>query len=211
MAKIQDLFDAGRGKLGNLVVYKMKGQSIIRTKPEHYHDRKSPAQLAQRQRMKVVNEFLHPFLDLIRLTFPPQKVGRTARSEAQSYIMRNALAGEYPNSYVDKSRALLSHGPLPVPVSATVASGPDGLLIEWENDAEATRRHPNNTLVVMAVQEESNHGTYNFTDVKRTEGRYTWKPSLSAGPVAVWIAFRNQEQTEMSNSVFAGNCETEKL
>ncbi len=47
MANIQNLFDAGQGKSGNLVVYNMNGQSILRTKPEHYSDRKTPAQLAQ--------------------------------------------------------------------------------------------------------------------------------------------------------------------
>ncbi len=202
MAKIQDLFDAGRGKLGNLVVYKMNGQSIIRTKPEHYSDRKSPAQLAQRQRMKVVNEFLSPFLELIRLTFPPQKVGRTARSEAQSYIMRNTLAGEYPNIYVDKSRALLSRGPLPVPVHASVTSGPDGLLIEWENGAEAAGSRTGDTLVVMVLQAETGQATYRFTDTRRSEGRYMWTPALPQGTTDVWLAFRNREQTEMSNSMY---------
>ncbi len=186
------------------MVCKMNGRSIIRTKPEHYCDRKSPDQPAQRQRMKVVNEFKSPFLELIRLTFPPQKAGRTARSKAQSYSMRNAVAGEYPDIYADKSRALLSRGPLPVPMDATVTSGPDGLLIEWVNDANTATNHRFGTLMVMAVTKGSDPCKYSFTRVKRTEGRYAWKLSLSAGPASVWIAFRNQEQTEMSDSIHLG-------
>ena len=202
MAKIEDLFDAGRGKLGNLVVYKMNGMGIVRTKPKHFRDQKSPAQLAQRQRLQVVNEFMRPFLKLIRITFVPETAGRTARAEAQSYIMRNALAGEYPNIYVENSLALLSRGPLPVPVSATVTAQAEGLLIEWENDAEAARRHPHDTLVVMAFSAESGSADYGFTEVRRSDGRYTWKPALPEGNVDVWIAFRNQEQTEVSDSIW---------
>ena len=207
MAKIDDLFDAGRGKLGNLVVYRMNGMGIVRTKPKHIRDSKSPAQMAQRQRLQVVNDFMRPFLKLFRITFVPETAGRTARAEAQSYIMRNVLAGEYPNIYVDKSKALLSHGPLPVPVSATVTAQPEGLLIEWENDADAIRLHPNDTLVVMALSADGSTADYSFTQVKRTEGRYTWKPALPDGAVEIWIAFRNREQTKMSDSVYAGEAE----
>jgi hypothetical protein len=104
MAIIDNLFDAGRGRLGNMVVYKMNGMNIIRTKPERYRDSKSPAQLAQRQRLQAVNEFLNPFSKLLKLTFPAEKPGQTARSEAQSYNMRNALAGEYPGIYVIRAK-----------------------------------------------------------------------------------------------------------
>ena len=204
MATIDNLFDSGRGRLGNLVFYRMNGMNIVRTKPAHFHDSKSPAQLAQRQRMKVVNDFLKPFLQLIRITFPPQKAGRTARSESQSYIMRHALAGEYPGMYVDKSKALLSRGPLPVPVSAKVTAHPDGVLIEWENGSEAAGPRVHDTLLVVAQDAKTGSANYRFTEARRADGRYVWKPVPASGQVAVWIAFRNQAQTEMSDSLYVG-------
>ncbi len=204
MAVIDNIFDSGRGRLGNLVVYKMNGLGIIRTKPGHYRDRKSSAQLAQRQRLQVVNGFLKPFSKLLRITFPAATPGRTARTEAYSYIMRNALAGEYPDIYVDKSKALLSRGPLPVPESAMVTAGPDGLLIEWKNDSEAEGNRSHDTLVVMALSEETGRADYRFTDTRRSAESYVWKPALPEGTCDVWIAFRNPEQTEMCNSMWAG-------
>lgn len=202
MAKIDNLFDSGQGRLGNLVVYKMNGMGIIRTKPEHYSDRKSPAQLAQRQRLQAVNNFLSPFLKLIRITFPPQRVGRTARAEAQSYIMRNALAGEYPNIYVDKNKALLSRGPLPLPVSARVSARPEGLLVEWESDAEALRQNAHDTLLVIALSAETGSADYRFAGVTRSDGRYVWKPALPEGNYDVWIAFRDRQETKLSDSMY---------
>src|SRR5690554_731708 len=205
MAIIDNLFDSGRGRLGNLVVYKMNGMGIIRSKPQHYHDRKSPAQLTQRQRLQAVNNFLNPFSGFLKLTFSVEKPGRTARSEAQSYNMHNALSGAYPDIHIDKSKALLSRGSLPVPVSTTVTAQPEGLLIEWENEPEDARRNPNDTLVVMAWSEKQGSADFRFTDTRRSEGRYTWKHALPDGSVDVWIAFRNQGQTAMSNSLYVGN------
>ena len=205
MATIDNLFESGRGRLGNLVVYKMNGQNIVRTKPAHYSDRKSPAQLAQRQRMQVVNEFTKPFLQLLRVTFPPQRKGRTARSEAQSYIMRDALAGEYPNIYVDKSRALLSSGPLPLPSGAWAELHPEGLLIHWENGEEAAGNAARDTLVVMGLSDQDGQSAYTFTGVRRSEGEYVWKTTLPVRQGAlphVWIAFRNSPQTQFSDSMY---------
>jgi hypothetical protein len=205
MAKIDNLFDTGRGTLANLVYYKLNGIGIVRSKPGHFKDAKSPAQLAQRQRLQVVNDFLRPFLKLIRISFIPEIAGRTARSEAQSYIMRNALAGEYPDIFVDKSKVLLSRGPLPLPESATVTAQPEGLLIKWQNGPEAESRHKNDTLVVMALWANAGSGDYQFTGVSRSDSQYLWKPALHKGNDAVpdvWIAFRNIGQTEMSDSMW---------
>jgi hypothetical protein len=208
MATINHLFDSGQGKLGNLVLYKVGGQGRVRTRADHFHDRRSPAQLAQRQRMQVVNSFLKPFRDLIRITFAAEAVGRSAVHEARAYHMRNALTGEYPDITVEKSRALLSRGPLPVPVGAKVSVQEEGLLIEWENDPVAGRQHPHDTLVVMALWAEKGYADYSFTGVRRSEGRYVWETALTSGNgnlPDVWIAFRNRQETEMSDSLYTGS------
>ncbi len=205
MARIDNLFDVGQGKLGNLVFYKMNGKGIVRSKPEHYSDRKSPAQLAQRQRLQVVNAFLSPFRDLIRITFASEAESRTARAAATSFNMRNALAGEYPDKYVDKSKALLSRGPLPLPLNVSMEAQPDGLHIRWENGQEATGISARDNLVLIALSELDRQSDYKFTEAQRSEGKYVWKttlkPSDGALP-AVWIAFRNRQETQMSDSLF---------
>ena len=202
MATIDHLFDSGRGKLGNLVFYKVGGRGRVRTRPARYRDRKSPAQLAQRQRLQVVLDFLKPFSNLIRITFKEEAVGRSAMQAAQSYLMRNALEGEYPQIYVDKSKALLCRGPLPGPVSATVTARPDGLLVEWENEAQTAARHPHDTLLVMALLTDTGVAAYRFTEARRSDGRYLWTSGWPDGPRDVWIAFRNPGETHMSDSFY---------
>ncbi len=204
MAKIENLFNSGQGGLGNLVFYQMNGKNIVRTKPKRYSDRKSSAQLAQRQRLQVMNGFLNPFRELIRVTFAAEAVGRTALQTAQSYNMQTAFTGEYPHIAVDKSKALLSNGPLPLPKNATVKIHPEGLLINWENEAETKPAAFSDILTVVALFEE-NKGTYNFTETLRSEGKYLWKLSKPVNEDAlpdVWIAFRNRTMTQWSASLY---------
>jgi hypothetical protein len=204
MATIDNLFESGRGKLGNLVFYKVGNQGRVRTRAAHFRDRKSPKQLAQRQRMQVALGFLKPFSNLIRITYAAEAVGRSAMQAAQSYNMRNALAGEYPDIYVDKSKALLRRGPLPLPVSPTLTALTEGLLIEWENGSEATGRHLHDNLVVMVKSPEKENVDFRFTEARRSDSHYMWKPALPEGNVDVWIAFRDPGQTEMSDSMYLG-------
>ena len=54
MAKIGDNFiGAGKGIVGDVVIYTMHGKSFMRAKPSKYTDRKSEAQLPQTQLAKV--------------------------------------------------------------------------------------------------------------------------------------------------------------
>lgn len=209
MSQIDNLFDSGKGKLGNLVFFKRYGKTYVRTKPARYSDRKSPAQLAQRQRMLAVNSFLNQFSGLIRITFATEATGRSALQAAQSFNMRHAHAGEYPNIQIDLDKVLLSTGNLPLPVDVWVSAHPDGWLIEWQNAKETIGERQSDTLVVMGYSESAKTADYKFTEVCRKEGRYVWKPALPLQanelPV-IWIAFRNREQTEMSK-----NCKIAQL
>ncbi|TAJ00329.1 hypothetical protein DMA11_24855, partial [Marinilabiliaceae bacterium JC017] len=70
MARLKNtILDAESGSLGPVVVYSMYGRSYVRSKPSQYRDKKSPAQLAQRQKFQLILNFLRPFKDLIRITF----------------------------------------------------------------------------------------------------------------------------------------------
>src|SRR5690554_1239792 len=85
MARSNNLYENTQGKIGNLIFYQLNGSGYVRTRPSHYKDRKSPAQLEQRQRLSVVTEFLRSFGSLLRITFASEAIGRSAMQEAQSY------------------------------------------------------------------------------------------------------------------------------
>ena len=200
MAIINNFFDGGRGKLGKLVVYKMKGQNIIRTKAEHITDAKTPGQLAQRQRFLVTTEFLSRCTEPIRYTFADETDRRTAYSLALSYNMRNGLSGEYPDIYLDKSKVLLSRGDLPLPAGAHLSVHPDGFTVQWENGPEMIDDRTYDFLVVFTLPAVG-PCDYRFTEIRRSAGQYTWQASSKDPLPDVWIAFRNRKMNEWSNSM----------
>lgn len=205
MARSNNLYESTQGKIGNLVFYQLNGKGYVRMKPIQYKDRKSPAQLAQRQRLSVVTEFLRSFSSLLRITFASEAVGRTAMQAAQSYAMHHALEGSYPDIRVKPENVLLSKGPLPLPVQVTTSKHPEGICIEWENGNENHRTTSSDSLIVLARNAATGHVDYRLTGVRRSEGRYMWKTPLANGTDKlpdVWVAFRNKEETEMSDSLF---------
>lgn len=209
MARIKSLFEHSQGKLGALVFYQVGDEVFVRTRAQQFRDRKSPAQLAQRQRLQVMNSFLKSFRDLLSRTFTAGETGKAGFQAAKSYNMRNALSGEYPHIAVDMGKVLLSRGPLSVPLQATAQAHPEGVLIEWENGFGNGCGAANDALVVVAYFSNSGRSQYRFTETYRSEGRYLWKLPLQDGGDAnpdIWIAFRNPQETLMSNSLYAGSC-----
>lgn len=205
MAKTNNLYESGQGKLGNLIFYQIRGNGYVRTKASHFKDRKSPAQLAQRQRLSVTTEFLRPFSGLFRITFASEAIGHSAMQAAQSFTMRHALGGSYPDIHVEKSKVLLSKGLLPLPVYAKATKLPEGICIEWENGEEVSGKAASDTLIVIARSAATGRVDYRITGIRRSEGRFVWKTVLHENDDAMpdlWIAFRNSKETDLSNSMY---------
>lgn len=200
------LLQEGKGAIAGMVIYTVQGKTYARSLPDQYNDRKSTAQLAQRRRMVLVMDFLKPFKELLRFTFPGEPGKRCGYFAAKSYNLRNGLKGEYPGIQINKQTALLCHGPVPVPIQMEVVRLGDALLFEWDTILSDSAGAPDDTLVVMARQVLSHASDYQFTGVKRQTGRYLWQPDLpvDGGEAKVWVAFRRSDQVVMSDSCFLG-------
>ncbi|TAJ13727.1 hypothetical protein DMA11_07655 [Marinilabiliaceae bacterium JC017] len=201
MARLNNkLLADSSGKLDLLVVYQMFGNTYVRTRPGKYRDRKSPAQLAQRQKMQLVTTFLRPFKELLRITFASEAQGRTAYHAAKSYNLKHGLCGEYPHQAIDSDKALLSYGPLNLPQEIKVTRQSGGLLFEWEKNLGDSAA--SDTLLVMAFNPLTLQMDYRFTGIHRNTGNCLWNTPLSQSgdELEVWLAFRNREETLMSDS-----------
>ena len=109
MAQLHDsLFGSGKGSIGKVVVYSMYGNTYMRSRPSHYNDAKSPSQLSQRDTLKIATRFMDPFKDLFRITYAGEAVGKAPYHAAKSYLMKNALEGDYPDQYINLQEALIS-------------------------------------------------------------------------------------------------------
>ncbi|MBI9069639.1 MAG: hypothetical protein JEZ09_20250 [Salinivirgaceae bacterium] len=190
------------GTLDDLVFYQVDGETYVRTKPVTYNDRQSLAQLAQRQRLKVVNRFLAPFKKVLRQTFQLEASERKAYGNASSYNMKHSLTGTYPHLSIDKTKVRLSMGPIGLPAHVTIKPTDNGFLMEWDTALTNSHSATDDTFLFFATHPYHGYGYYHFTGVRRSQGRFLWDSNLFEGhrKPDVWIAFRNAEETAVSES-----------
>ena len=58
-------------------------------------------------------------------------------------------------------------------------------------------------MLIMLFNHSTGEADYRFTGVRRSEGEYIWNNDISNNlkNMDVWVAFRNTEETKMSDSV----------
>ncbi|MCG8578812.1 MAG: DUF6266 family protein [Bacteroidales bacterium] len=190
-----------RGKVGNAIFYTMYGKNIVRSLPQINKDKKpSLKQQQQRQRMTLVQELLNPLKELIKITFATVAESNAPYHVAKSYNMRHAITGEFPNQEIDWAKVYVSAGSLEKPSECRVQKEDGGLRFNWTN---GEGKH-NDTLVVMAFSPESNSVEYRFTGELRRKGDYFWDMAIQDMPMHVWLAFRSQDETDISDSLYLG-------
>jgi len=192
------------GTVGNLIFYSIGQKQYVRARPISIKDAKSPAQLAQRQRMAVTQEFLQKFKAILRYTFPGEKGKRDGFFAAKSYNLKHGLVGEYPAIAIDIEKALISRGPLPVPEQASYVEEGGFLQIDWQMPADTPETNWNDQLLVVAHHFKTQQLDYLFSGARRKALSFRWKPELNfkAGEISLWLAFRDKEETLMSDSVY---------
>ena len=73
---IVDIKGGYHGQTGDMVFQMQNGQQILRSKPVHYHDRKSEVQLEQRDKMKAVQMLYRRLKPAVKGCFELMKEGQ---------------------------------------------------------------------------------------------------------------------------------------
>jgi len=207
MAKLHDsLFGSGKGSIGKVVVYSMHGKTYIRSRPSHYKDAKTRSQLAQREVMNVVTEYMSPFKELFRITYAGVAVGKAPYHAAKSYLMNHALEGEYPDQRINLKKALISKGPVMLPSEIQITRQQEGLLFTWDTTTDNKYAKTRDTLIVISRAKKNHIVDYQCTGVYRRDGKFLWQSGFQnpSDKFDIWVAFRNYGETELSDSLYLG-------
>jgi hypothetical protein len=201
MAKLKKgiLSTPAEGKIGNLVVYTMNGNTYIRTRPSQYKDKKSTAQLQQRRRFDLVLRFLKPLKDLIRIGFANDAIGRTAFQAAQSYHLKHAINNDDSSICLDYSKTLLCKGAVPLPQVIDVYQKEDRILIKWENSSS----YQNNRDALIVAAYKDGLADFQLTGIIRSKQEFEWKtPLATKKDIHFWLAFRSYKEDDVSDSLY---------
>jgi hypothetical protein len=152
-----------RGKIGRIVVCRWRNKFTARQAPSTFSVSRSPEQLDIRQKMGKVSNFLKMFSAEIKIGWSSGSRQKTPFGDAVSYHMRHAVAGGYPDYYIDfqkvipsRGRGIIDGGFRPMALPAADCSVKVSWIISNSTD-EITR--PEDHLVLIFFDEHLKEGS----------------------------------------------------
>jgi hypothetical protein len=131
MARVKDgINGVVNGIAGNSVFYTMHGKNYVRSRPAvNKRHKPSLKQQHQQQRMALVQLFLQPFIELLKLSFASVTEANPTYHVPKSYNLLHAIKGDtYPDQEIDLSKTYLSAGSLDLLATCSVKRN-DGALL----------------------------------------------------------------------------------
>lgn len=205
------------GKISNIVGYERKGVAVIRTKKKKTRKKavRSNAQKAVNLRFKMVKYFVSDVNEFINVGYAPDVSGTTRIPEngATSYLLQEAIIGQYPDQKLDYSRVLVSRGKLSAPVNPTVKLEGDTLKFTWEVDPNCDYQLKRDQVMLLAYMPENRNADYLLSGARRNEGTEELKVKIRRKRhgdlpkdkyIETYIAFISDDRKQISDSVYVG-------
>jgi len=203
----QGILGGFSGKVGTVIGGNWKGIDYMRGKAASVSNPKTEAQLDQRARFGAALKFLQPLTSFIRVGFKNYAVKMTAFNSAMSYNLNNALAGGYPDYFIDYASALVSRGVLPGALNPLVQTSTPGQVdFAWQDNSQDANASANDKVLLVVFNPAKQLAiTIVGGNDRAAVGQTVAVPSSFAGDqVECFIAFQNLNQSVLSNSVYAG-------
>lgn len=192
------------GTAGNVCGYMRNGKNFIRSRRSKSLIPMTPKRLAQQQKIKVCNEFTKPFCGsgFFNRTFPAYGHSGTGFNRVTSAIMNLAIAGDYPNIFINYKKVLISKGPLPEPENANVVRTGEGqLLFGWEDNSNEGTAQPDDKVVLVAFFPELKQAIYTIGNSSRKDGQAVLDIAVMKNvPLQTWIGFLSADEKNASCS-----------
>jgi hypothetical protein len=198
------------GKVGPVVFSTWNGVDYVRAMPRFKKNRQlSEKQIAQLAKFKLVGDFVKTMADLFAITFKDFKGGMTGSNSAFAQVMNNAVTGIYPNFQLDYSKALISHGRLPIGNTTPIAVDPAGLLnFQWTDDSVGGlgSAKGDDKAILVAWCEEMGRCIYSIGPAVRSATQATLAlQSFKGKTVHSWLAFISADGKKTSPSAYMGS------
>ncbi|TCC99859.1 DUF6266 family protein [Pedobacter psychroterrae] len=195
------------GKIGDVIGYIRYGKAYVKMKTIKPKKEASPAQLAEREKMRVVNRFINSMTEFVRIGFTLEAAGKThsANAAAKSYQMR-AVTGDYPALEIDYPQVLLCKGQIDPPVDVPVVVMATGLQFSWELIQRTSVYHKISRVMLLVYAPALDKSFYTLSGARIME-----KTDFLELPIGfknqllhLYVAFHRDNKKQISNSTYAG-------
>ena len=208
MAKIKaGILGPLSGKLGPVIGGTWKGIPYIRMNKEADITRKrSPAQLANEEKFKFVNDWLVPFHPFITIGFSNLAIGKTAIAAALKANYKTVFTGLAPNIAVAYDQFQLSSGILPGVLNVNISfSGPEVIQLTWEQNAiKGTAYNDQLMLVLYSEELMACDGFAGAVNRSRQQYNFMIQGEMTGKPLHAWLSLTSLERRNISDSIYLG-------
>ena len=196
------------GKTGPVVSYIRFGQNITRSRSSSKKNRiETPRRKAQRDKIKVCNEFTKAFsgTGFFNKGFPA--VGHTGSgyNRATSAILNRAIVSN-PGIMLSYPKVLISQGPVPpVEYASALVDGEGNIVFTWTDNSGTGTAKENDTAIMVAYFPETKEAVYTFSNATRKDVTAVLETGLKKGAAETWLGFLSADEKNAADSVYAGN------
>ena len=189
------------GKVGDIIVSSWKGIQYIKSRPTDFHDAKTPAQLTHRLKLQMAHHFVKSTKDYIEIGFRQIAEHQSPYNKAVSYIMKNAIAGEYPKLYIEPNKVILSLGDLTSAKECTISKEEDTkIAFSWETNHIGA----NDIALLIAYNFSKYQAKTSQSYRKEKYGIIELPDNWKGDKIGCYIFFASNTDNKVSNSLFLG-------
>src|SRR5215472_10627865 len=118
------------GTIGPVTGFMRNGKNILRSSNSSIKNKRTPLQLAQREKIRICNRFTQAFsgTGFFNKSFPAYEHTGTGFNRVTGALMNQAITGIYPDLALNYARVMISKGKLPLPENAAAVLLDDGSI-----------------------------------------------------------------------------------
>jgi hypothetical protein len=211
----QGILSGFNGRIGNVIGSTWKGRSVMKIRPASVSNPNTERQQQQRSRFGLVGRFIQAHRNVIRIGFRAYTREMTSSNAAMSYNLANAVAGTYPDQYIDFSKVMLSMGTLSSVSELTALSeAAAAVTLNWTPNNQVGNAGDSDQLIASLYDSVSGEVVYFPGCASRLDSTVTLSlPVLWSGRTAevfvflVSIVLTSTDRESVSNTMYAGSVE----
>ena len=206
MAKlVNGLFGRISGKVGKVVFAEYRGQTIARSVPRKSNKEPSIAQLIQREKFKVVAEFLKPLKRMIDPYFGKPSGVKSRYNLAMSYHLLEATTMVDDIIQVHLEKVIITKGILPLMKVMSCNKKKLELTVNWSCCTKSAAREKDWVNIIIYSEKHQAFQLYEQVASRNAKSHTIALPASFTGKDNhVWIFVSNQQETQCSNSRYLG-------
>lgn len=204
----QGILGPSTGKTGPVISYTRYGQNIIRSKGNTKKNKiETPARKAQREKIKVCNEFTKAFTGtgFFNKSFPAFGHTGSGYNRATGSLMNLALVSN-PITAISWPKVLVSKGEIASVDFATTQVNADGdIVFSWQDNAGTGTAKGTDKAILVAYFPGTNEVVFKFHEATRSECFAVLAMQSKKGVAETWLGFLSSDEKNAANSVYTGS------